>query len=201
MAHGVSAVTIGNMALSHIGATSSIESLSENSAEASQVNLWYDYSREQSLEANDWSFARKRQDLALHSDAAPEPEWGFRYQYPVDALAIRLIVNPAGKMVDAVPFTSETSLDGLTKTILTNMEDAEAVYTFDQQLPSLFTNMFIEALSYLLAHHISYSLTGNAAIKEDMLRIYVALLRIAEAQNANEGVGDKPREAEWIRDR
>lgn len=61
----ISNVTISNMALSHIGADSTIESMAESSAEAAQCNLWYDYSRLQVLEAYDWGFARKRLDLAV----------------------------------------------------------------------------------------------------------------------------------------
>ena len=62
-------VTIARMALSHIGA-SSIESLSEDSAEAKEANTWYAVSRQTALEAFNWNFARKRQLLAVHGDAA-----------------------------------------------------------------------------------------------------------------------------------
>lgn len=197
----ISPVRIGNMALSHIGVSSTIESLTENIPEATQINLWYDFSREQALEILDWNFARKRQTLALHSDDPPEDVWTFRYQYPADALKIRRMVNPAGKTVDAVPYEIENSDDGSEKTILTNLEDAVSVYTFNLNSTALFSPLFIEALSFLLAHHIAFPLTGSPEIKKEMLQTYVALVRVAQTYNALEGQADPPRDAEHIRDR
>ncbi len=197
----VSPTRIGNMALSHIGVSSVIESLTENVPEANQINLWYGFSREQALEILDWTFARRRQTLALHSDDAPEDVWTFRYQYPADAIKIRSLVNPAGKLADASPFEIEMSDDGTEKTILTNIEDAVAVYTFNTQATTLFSPLFIEALSYLLAHHISFPLTGSPEIKKEMLQTYIALVRVAQTYNALEVQADPPRDAEHSRDR
>lgn len=196
----ISPVKIGNMALSHIGASSSVESFTENSSEAKQLKLWYDFSRRQALEALDWNFARKRQVLASHSDDAPGT-WLYRYQYPTDCLSIREIENPYGKGADAVAFEIESSEDGGTKTILTDLSPATAIYTFDCTSTNLYSSMFIEALSYLLAHHISFSLNGKKDLKLTMLETYVGVLRLASAQNANERVDEPPRDAEWIRDR
>ncbi len=56
----ISQVAIGNMALSHIGASSTIESFGEDTNGAQQVNLWYDFSRQQTLESYDWGFARTK---------------------------------------------------------------------------------------------------------------------------------------------
>lgn len=192
------AVRICNMALSHIGARSVIESLLENSTEAKQCNLWYDFSRKQALAPIDWNFARKRQILALHSDAADMIEWNFRYKLPVDNIVIRTLVNPAGPKVAAVPFKIETSNSGVEKTLLTNLSSAVALYTFDQTNTNLFTEPFIEALSYLLAHHICFTLTGKADMKEKLLGAYFVMLRQAGASASNEQVADAPKEAEWI---
>ncbi len=145
----ISPVRIGNMALSHIGTTATIEAFTENSVEARQINLWYDFSRQQALEAMDWNFARKRQFLALHSDDPPTYDWLYRYQYPSGALVIRRLVNPLGLEANVVPFRVENSSDGETKTVLTNLEDAEAEYTFDLTSTSLFSPLFVEALSFL----------------------------------------------------
>ena len=197
----VSPTRIGNMALSHIGVSGTIESLTEDVPEASQINLWYDFSREQALSTLDWNFAIKGQTLALHSDDAPTDIWDFRYQYPADALKVRRLVNPSGKLADASPFEIENSVDGSEKTIVTDVEDAVAVYTFNLSSTALFSPLFIEALSYLLAHHISFPLTGSPEIKKEMLQTYIALVRVAQAYNANERQDDPPRDAQHIRDR
>jgi len=103
----ISKVTIANFALGNIGARDSIESFDEASTAARQAKLWYDFSRVQALEGFDWSFARKRQALALIEEVPTgDPvayEWAYRYQYPSDCVSARYIVNPAGKDADAVP--------------------------------------------------------------------------------------------------
>jgi hypothetical protein len=189
------------MALSNIGTRSTIASFDENSTEAKECKLWYDFSRTQALEAFDWSFARRRLALALHGDDAPEMRWSFRYQYPANCIAARYIENPLGPTADAVPFEIELSEDGNTKSLLTNQEDAVLVYTSDMTQTTMYTSHFVETLSHLLAFHIAIQLTGKRSIKSDMAQMYSALLRAAPAQNANERVGAPPREAEWIRSR
>ncbi len=196
----VSPVKIGNMALSHVGVSTVIETLSEDIVEANQVRLWYDFSREQALEMLDWNFARKRQTLASHADdPSDDGVWGFRYQYPADALKARTLVNPAGKEADAIPFEVENSSG--TRSILTDLDEAVLVYTFKLHDTSLFSPMFIEALSYLLAHHIAFALTGNPELKKEMLQTYIGILRVAQTYTANEGQAAPPRDAEHIRDR
>lgn len=189
------------MALSHIGTTATIEDFDEASIEAKQIKLWYDFSRLQVLEALDWNFARKRLVLAEHSDAAPIPEWQYRYQYPADCVVLRKLVSPYGKTANVVPFKVENSLDGTVKTIVTDLETASADYTFDLSATSLFSPMFIEALSYLLASHIAYPIRGDLKIAQNCFSTFLMTLRLAEASNANEQGQEEPRDAEWIRAR
>lgn len=194
----LSAVQIGNLALSNVGSKSSIESLDERSTEAKRIKQWYDVSRKQALEAFDWSFARKREILSLSGDDPPD-QWAYRYDYPADAIAVRKLWNPLGETADAVPYALETSSGR--KTILTNMEYAVAVYTCDVTDASLFSMHFAMTLSYLIAFYIAMSLTGKRTIKKDCLDVYNQMIMTAPAQNANENVDEPPREAEWIRGR
>ena len=204
----VSETGIANMALSHVGARSDIESLDEDSAEAIQCNLWYDYARQGVLEAYNWKFARKRITLALHGDTISTTEgdplagvWGFRYQYPDDCLVARKIQNPNTPPDDAIPFAVETSLDGKEKTILTSMEDAVLVYTWNVENTDMFSSLFVLALSHLLAHHMAFPLTGQRKIKIDELKIFQGLIPLATGADANEGVDPPPRDTDWIRAR
>lgn len=195
----ISSTKIANLALSHVGTKSTIESLDEDSAEAKECKLWYDFAREELLKAHNWSFALRRFTLALHGDDAPS-EWAYRYQYPADAIAIRHMVNPVGPAADPVPFSVEISDDG-TKSILTNLEDACAVYTFNQQVTAFFVPYFVKLLSRLLAHYVAYALTGKMSLANKQFTIYETLLVKAPAHDANEGQNAPPREAEWIRAR
>ncbi len=196
----VDQVSISNLALSTLGTRSTIESLDENTPEAQQAKQWYDHSLTQALQVADWNFARKRQTLALHADDPPS-EWGFRYQYPSDCLTARYIVNPGVAGTDLPAFKVETSDDGTSLSILTSVEDAILAYTFNQTLAFMFTPFFVEMLSYLLAHHMAFSITGKQALRESMLQIYFQLTLQAPAHNANEGIELKPRDAEHIRER
>lgn len=204
----VSDTGIANMALSHVGARSSIESLTEKSTEARLCLTWYDYSRRTVLEAHDWNFARKRLTLALHGDTISETSsdplagvWGFRYQYPGDCLIARKIQNSGAPPGDATPFEIETNLDGTQRTILTNLSDAVLVYTWDLKNTDMFSGLFVLGLSHLLAHHIAFSLTGKRSIKVDELAIFQGVVATAAASSANEGMSAPPRDADWIRGR
>lgn len=196
----ISEADIANMALSHLG-TGTIETLTENSVEAQQANIWYDFARVQTLEDFDWTFARQRGSLSEHGDAALEDEWAYRYAFPADAVRLRKLVNPAGRDDDPVPFELNLSEDGKERTILTDLEDAVAVYTKDIQNTALFDHHYILALSYMLAHYMAFALTGNDTVAEKMYNLYVRTLRMAKASNANEEVAEPERDASWIRGR
>ena len=202
------------MALSNIGARSSIEDLTENTAEAQQINLWYDFAKGESLEAFDWSFARKRLTLATHADDPPDGVWAYRYQYPADALVMRRLENPTNVGSadtifshrdniggDAVPYNIEVDDSKESKTILTNLESAVGVYTFDLETTSLFSKLFIQTLASNLGFHIAMTLTGKKEIRKEQYDRFLELLTFAPASNANEEVSKPPREAEWIRGR
>lgn len=204
----VSDTRIANMALSHLGARHTIESLTEVSTEAEAAELWYEFSRLQTLELHDWSFARRRVVLTTHSEAIPTASntplagvWAFKYTYPENCVAIRKIQNPLAPPLDAVPFSIELNIDGNEKVILTNMDSAVAVYTFDQMEPSLYSPGFVLALSYALAANMAFSLTGKISLEKSMLQKFFAIVGLAGAENANEGVDPPPRDADWIRAR
>ena len=201
MAVGVSKVTIANLALSSLNARSRIDALTEDSKEAEQVNLWYDISRQQALEDFNWSFARKRQLLALNAEAAPTDLWNFRYTYPADCLIMREVVNPLGPDADAVPFKVEMDSTGQFKTILTDVEDATALYTFDQEQVASFTLYFVKTLSYLLAHNMAMSITGKVAVQDRMLDRYLMFVANAQAADAQESMAKPAREGESVRAR
>ena len=198
----ISPVRIANMALSNIGASSTIESLTEESTEAKQANLWYDWSRLQVLELHDWSFARKRRILANHSEDPPDI-WGYRYQYPDDCVIMMFLQNPAldADTADAVPFDIESDDAKETKTILTSLEDAVGVYTFDQVTTSLFTPLFVEMLAAMLSYHMAFSITGDRGNQEAQLQKLLLLGQQATDVNSNEEVKKPPRDAEWHRGR
>lgn len=196
----ISKVLIANMALSNLGGRSKIESFTEQSVEAAEVNLWYDYSRLATLQAFNWSFATKRLALALDSNEAPLLEWTYRYQYPSDCVRARYIENPSGPWEDVVPFKVEMA-DATTKTILTDMEDATLVYTFDQENTSFFTPLFVKAMSFHLASQLAMPITGKVALQDNMFEKWLFHVNMAAAHDANESGPRAPRDGDSVRAR
>ena len=204
----ISDTLIANMALTHLGAENDIESLEEETVEAKTMNTWYDFSLQQALEAFDWSFARRRIVLTLHADTISTTSnqplagvWGFRYKYPADCIVLRKIQHPNAPPDNALPYEIELSLDGTEKTIVTNVEQAVAVYTFVQTAENLYTPGFVLALSLALAANVAFALTGKLSLKKAITNDFVQAINIAAANMLNEEVEKPPRDADWIRDR
>lgn len=201
---------IANMALSHVGARGTIESLNEQSVEAMSCRLWYDLARVTTLEAQDWTFARKKVELALDGDDAPL-DWTYRYQYPGDCIKARSIVTPTAMNYvdetyyfsgwryspDTPPFEIELNSWGV-KTVVTDTPEAVLRYTADISDTTLFSRNFIFAMSYGLASMIAVKLTGKVAIKQECEEMFLKSVRNAAAIDANEGIDRAPREATWI---
>lgn len=205
----VSPVQIANMALSHIGAKDTIESFDEASVEARTAKIWYNHARLSSLEAHDWTFARKRLELALDEEDPPV-DWDFRYQYPADCIVARRIVNFAQynyrnwngafhDEMDAVPFEVELSSTGDRRTVLTNMDEAVLLYTRNMADTYMFSNHFVHAMSYALAGYMAFKLTGKLSVKQTMEEMFFRTINMAAVVDANEGIARAPRDAEWIR--
>ena len=210
----VSEVSICNMALSKIGASSSIESLTEDSSEAKECNLWYTFSRKQALASNDWSFARRRLTLATHGDDPPNGVWGYRYQYPSDCIQFRKIESPVSgagvwspeekRLVadaDAIPFSIELDEDQDSKSILSNLDNAIGVYTMNLTEVTLFSEFFVTALSTAIAVNVAYALTKKSKLEDKMAQRFQQLILVAQAVDGNEQVEPPPREASWHRGR
>ncbi len=200
MSHGVSEVQICNMALSHVGSKSTIEIVGEDNRPGKVCELWYAPARWATLEAYNWSFARKRLALAEHSVAAPTERWAYRYQYPADCVKMRLIENPLGDEADAIPFTVEEA-DADTSSILTDQEDAVGIYTRDVSTTSRFTMHFILMFSYRLGLFIESELTGKLSRRQSMQREFNQLKIEAPVTDSEESVPKEDRDASWIRAR
>ena len=197
----ISDVVIANMALDHIGEGKSIETLDQpDNEEAEKIRRWFDPSRIQTLQGFDWSFARKRLILAS-SDEPATIEWAFRYQYPVDCVSLRRLTNPWGYVPDDIPYTIETHPVRETKTILTNLDEAEAVYTFDFQNTSIMPMLFVESFALRLAMNIAYPLTQRRQLVLDLKQNFMDSVMAASAYSANESQEQPHRDAPWIRAR
>lgn len=200
MPQGFSKVRICNMALSKVGSRSNIEDLdTERTVAANACRVWYDAARLVTLEAYNWSFARKRKKLSLHV-VDPPPDWAYRYSWPVDCVTPRLIENPMGREFDALPFDVEMG-DEETRSILTHAEQATLVYTKDLDSPTLYSMHFIIMLATQLGAFINPEITGKVRIATRLENEFARLALVAPEHDADSSVPEKERDATWIRAR
>lgn len=191
---------IAQLALSNIHNETTVEDIdTENTTLAATCRLWYDTARKAALTDFDWSFARKRLTLASHNESPPD-EWSYRYQYPADCLATRRIPNPVDRNGPPTPFEVATAPDG-TRSILTDLDDAVLVYTWDVEDTLLFSPAFDLALAYKLALYLAGPLTAKASLKKDLAVAYRTSIIMAAAQDANQQMDRPPPDASWIQGR
>lgn len=168
-----SATDVANLALLNIGTRSTIESLTETSAEARVCNQYYNLTRRQLLRMAYWGFARAFINLALIKSAPGTPEnpnpssaatwspafppqpWLFEYAYPDECLMARYVVPAVTQQVQTVPIFSSFNpsawqiLGPPVKSIIINDKDGagnkfKAICTNQDQATLCFTEDITE---------------------------------------------------------
>ena len=195
MSFGTSKVSICNMALSQIGAESQIEDINEASVPARTCRLWYEQARRATLERFNWTFARRRQELALHSVPPAKVRYLYRYQYPENCLVPRFIEN--SPLCDPVSFQVEEAGDQ-SLSILSSKKDAVLIYTFNQENINLFSSHFELMMSVRLALFINVEITGENRISERLYRRFQDLLLEAPTVDADSEMPMPDRDPAWI---
>lgn len=198
-----SSTVICNMALRHIGQANGIASLTERSEAASACNAFYDIARKATLRDLNWPFASLTEDLTLVEED-PTTEWAFSYRYPSQAL--KVIRIPSGVRNDTRQSRvawKEVNDGAGGKLIYTDMEDAQAEYTFDEEVTSNFPEDFSLALSYRIAFYIAPSLARQQGpgIQKEMAAYYTDAIQSAAANIGNEEQPDELPDSEFVRGR
>lgn len=186
---------ICNLMLDRCGGES-IESIDEASPNARTCKRWYDHARRQILDIFDWSFARRQEVLALSAFAPPD-KWAFSYEFPPDCIAVRKVYTPGmwnyvGQCYETLialpntPYDIQLGDDGLTKCLLTNMQDAQIVYTCDQQATDLFSPTFITNLIYLMGHFCGFKVSGKTSVPDKMLQMFMQWAAPLMGNDANQ---------------
>ena len=200
----VSKTLIANLALSHIKDKATLENVdTETTPQAVYTRLWYDQARTQALMDMDMGFSRRRLIMATH-DEDPSADWTFRYQWPDKCLLPRFIQGTS-KSRDAAPIVFDIEYaDDDTLSILTDMDEAILVFTFDVEATTFFTPHFVLAHSFLLAHYVAGPLMSASQKTKDALLVnYNNAINTGGAHEGNvtsSGTQGAP-DAEWIRER
>ncbi|MCO7511795.1 hypothetical protein NJH77_21325 [Serratia fonticola] len=185
-----SVIQICNVALSRLGNSRVIASLTEKSKEAAACSLFYEDCRDAVLADFPWGFAMKR--LALAELDITQPDWQFSYRYPTDCMRLEEIYPPDGARYTTpefrVPFETGAEEDGAGRLILTNLPNAWIRYVSRITDPNMYGPEFRDALSWRIAAEINMQITGdtnkgNEAAQKYQLSISAAsALSISEAQ-------------------
>tara|TARA_R110002051_G_scaffold118355_1_gene192098 strand:- start:434 stop:1024 length:591 start_codon:yes stop_codon:yes gene_type:complete len=190
-----SEVDICNLALSHIGASATIASLTEQSEEAFHCNLLYADTRDTLLRAHPWGFATRH--LALSDVGTPPGNWSYRYSYPNDCLFIREILQVTD---NGDPIEYEVALSDAynSRVILTNQESATLIYTYKASNTLVFDPMFVTSLAWKIASEVAMPLTRDEKRMTAAYQMYLSTLSEAKTFNSNESHIDRNKEASWI---
>lgn len=191
-----SEVEIANLALSHLGDSATVSSLSppEGSAQAERCARFYPLARDVMQEEFVWNFCVRRKLLGRIS-GWNSGKWAYAYAVPSEMLKPISVSHPeaSSDQVDVMgsrpgaPFQLEGTDTGQV-VILTNQPDAELRYTVRVRDTTKFSAQFVEALSWRLASMIAGPiLKGDAGIKmtQSCLQVAMTLGGNAAVMNAN----------------
>lgn len=183
-----SVVQICNVALSRLGNSRVISSLSERSKEAAACNLFYEDCRDAVLADFPWHFATKR--VALADLDIEQPDWRFSYRYPTDCMRIISIVSPNGQRYVTpemrIPYEVGSDEDGTGRLILTDLPKAWIRYVSRITDANMFGAEFCDALSWRLAAEINMQVTGDANMGNRAEQKYQQTISAATTLSMNE---------------
>lgn len=158
---------IANLALSLIG-ESAISDINDTSDKASRIcGTNFPQARDECLAMTVWSFA-KRQATLTKLATGPEFEWSAAFELPVDFLRLSKIAGD-----DA--WNPKEYFDVQGRALFVNLDDETATtlrieYIRREEDSTLYSPLFVEALSYKLAHKIAKPLSASDTIARDLLR-------------------------------
>lgn len=178
---------ICNMALAHLGSSSTIANIDEASEEARACKLFYDVALFKTLRSFAWPFAQKYLSLAEVSEN-PNSDWSFAYAYPNDCLDFQRIVNASRVQTAESLIEWEIGQGSGGLLIFTDEPDAIGKYTAKAENPSLYPSDFVVAQSYLLSSMIAPRISVNdpARLGAAALNAFNAHISAAKAGALNE---------------
>ena len=188
-----SKIDVFNMALGHIGSSSTVADELERSPERVICSRYWDTCRDALFSYKDmrWGFATSRVVLADLGD--PPIGWGYRYRYPNDCINAIGIVGSTGRTepVELRPkFEIQYEADG--RVILADTEEAELIYTKRIEEVERWPSAFVEAMGYRLASMIVMPLKNDNGSRNDLLQMAEQFAQIAMAASLNEAEPDNP---------
>lgn len=158
------------------------------------------------------------------SSNPPPQQWQYEYLKPADCLRARFIQStvttstagtplttapnyamPSPQVNTSTPFVMAMDVDSNNNpipVILTNMENAQLVYTADlSQYPDMWDPMFLNAEVAMLASFFAQALTGDQQMISNQMAIAKMALDQARAVNGSESIPSVDHNPDWMRAR
>lgn len=156
------------------------------------------------------------------SDDPPVQPWQYEYAYPSDCLRIRYLMPNLDPSEDgsSVPLTTSTILTPYIwtdqsqirytianstntqgdqiKSILTDVKEAQAVYTVWTPNPNLWDVEFMNAATVYLGVWFLNALARDRGSFQDQINLTMAIVRQARVGDGNEGVTTTDHLPDWI---
>lgn len=190
-----SRIDVFNMALGHIGVSSTVADELERSPERVICTRYWDTCRDALFSYMDmeWKFATSTVALADIGD--PPDGWGFRYRYPNDCVNAHEILGASnfGRTQDVSlrpKFDVQFEADG--RAIVCDMPEAMLRYTKRIEEVERWPSSFVEAMGFRLASMIVMPLKNDAGARNNLLQLAEQFAQIAMASSLNEGQPDGP---------
>jgi hypothetical protein len=172
----VSVVSICNVALLSLGANP-INDLTETSVEAVACNALWDNARRSAIASNNWSFARKRLELAQDT-VKPVFEYSYQYTLPADLLKLVLVYQDTDYKIEG-------------RSIITNKPNCLIKYVYDNTDVTTWTDPFIDAMSARMRLELAYTLTRSNTQIQTSSQLYQAKLQTARTMDGQSDIPDR----------
>lgn len=188
-----SEVEICNSALSKIGTTNRIASLTEGSTNATACNGQYAKVRDKLLRAHHWNFAMTRAKLARLADA-PVYEFDYGYQLPSDWIRMVAVHDN-----DAGTGQALYRIEG--RKLLCNADGIWIKYVARVTDPNDMPADFRETLASLLAVELALPIAQSNTIRTLMLDQFRRDLIQAKSTDSIEDYPPSMPEGSWVTER
>lgn len=189
-----SKIDVFNMALGHIGVSSTINDELERSPERVICSRYWETCRDALLayKSMPWSFANALEKLALIAGEPPEG-WAFRYRYPNDCInAIEIYAGNVRTTSAGLRSKFDVAYEADGRVILCDIPEATLRYTKRITEVERWPAQFVEAMSFRLAGMIAMGIKNDAGIMGNMLQLSEQFTQIAMAADLNEQEPDGP---------
>lgn len=184
------AAAVVNMTMQQIASQTRITSLTDGSPTALAANIIYAPTVQLMMWEIQPDFARTTAPLVLSGATTPVPPWAFEYGYPSDMVRLRQVRPPASgtgaltDLNDPQPIRANVAFDTIasvvTKVILTNQQNALAVYTSSAVTEMAWDAAFTDAVVRRLANPLAMALSGRPDFAREILQQSAMMAQTAE---------------------